>query len=142
MLEYAVLQKGSSRRILARPLWIFWSRGLSRNGGWRRKLHGLVVQLKGRTEIEPRPCSLGKLRSWWLGGGGRWRRKLHGLVVQLKRWTEIKPKTLWRLHHDGSLPVREVGGVMHITVGIHVDGGAAFRVEDLLQAFLCTWLLR
>lgn len=39
------------------------SRWLSWNGGWRRQLERLIVQLKGRAEIEP-----GTL--WWLYSDG------------------------------------------------------------------------
>ncbi|NGZ96130.1 MAG: hypothetical protein CV089_08385 [Nitrospira sp. WS110] len=90
--------------------------------------------------ILPRP--LGKLRSRRLSWSGGWRRKLKCLVVQLKGWTEIHSRALRWLYRNDSLAVREIGCGMHITARIFIDGCAAFRVEDLLQPFFRTGLLR
>ena len=74
--------------------------------------------------------------------GSRWRRKLDRLVVQLKGRAEIDGGTLWWLNDLDPLAVREIGCRVHIADGVHVDGCAPFGVEDLLQPFLRTGLLR
>ncbi len=77
-----------------------------------------------------------------MSSGRQWGRKLERLVVQLKGWTEIDRGTLRWLEDLDALAVREVGCRVHTAGRVHIDGCAPFGVEDLLQPFLGTGLLR
>jgi hypothetical protein len=73
----------------------------------------------------------------WVRG---WRRKLECLSVQLKGRAKVEPGTWWWLNSDDSLAVGKNDRVVDGSSIVFVHVNAAFRGQDLLQAFLCTWL--
>jgi hypothetical protein len=78
---------------------------------------------------------LRKFRSRWLSWNGGWRRQLEWPTVQLKGRAKIEPGTLWWLYVDDSLAVGQRDGAFDGSSMVLVHVNAAFRIQDLIQAF-------
>lgn len=63
-------------------------------------------------------------------------------IVQLQRRPQVDPGTLRWLYLDDAVAIREISRAVHIPGAIHVDGCAAFAVQDLVQSLFRAGLWR